>query len=187
MTRTVGLGNDDKGSPWLHVPPPLCCSVALTPGRAVYVAPTSTPESLCLLFPHPEAPSLPPAQTPTPGPVRGQDSHLDCSFSAVTPPLFPPLKPKHSPQPDSSQVSPPGWLQSLGSETGTYPTPRTDERDRQGSGSGGWPSQVHEAPMDEPAMFSQDQKQLRGRGAGLQGWDPARAAMWERADPSSIK
>lgn len=75
----------------------------------------------------------------------------------------------------------------MGSETGTYPTPRTDERDRQGWGSGGWPSQVHEAPMDEPAMFSQVQKQLRGRGAGLQGLDPARAAMWERADPSSIK
>lgn len=117
----------------------------------VCLLPSLGPPPSCLLRP------------PAPGPGRGvrqQDSsiHLDCSlrWRSASVSTIPPAA--------GSQVSPPGWLQSLGSETGTYPTPRADERDRRGRGSGGWPRQVHAGPAEEPAMFSQNRRQPKGRG-----------------------
>ena len=148
------------------------CGPAYTPTCRCLVLPSSlgSPPS-CLLRP------------PTTGPGRGVRQqgvsiHLDRSLSAGPLPLFPPLPPA-----DGGQVSPPGWLQSLGSETGTYPTPRADERDRRGRGSGGWPRQVHEAPMEAPAMFSQDGRQPRGRGRWTAGFGPHKGCHVGRSRP----
>lgn len=52
---------------------------------------------------------------------------------------------------------------------------------------GGWLRQGHAAPTEEPATSSQDRRPSEGRGLQPAGLDPARAAMWEGADPSSIK
>lgn len=52
---------------------------------------------------------------------------------------------------------------------------------------GGWLHQGHAAPTEEPATSSQDRTLPEGRGLQPAGLDPARAAMWEGADPSSIQ
>lgn len=99
------------------------------------------------------------------------------AWSALTlwhPAFVSTIKAQALPPPDQSQVSPPGWLQSLGSEAGSDPTPRADERDRRGQGSGGLPRQVHEAPVEEPGMFSQDGRQLGERGPWAAGFGPWR-------------
>lgn len=131
---------------------------------------------LCLGSP-PSCPRRPPPQALMG--VRKQDTGFTWTalshWRAASVSTFPPA--------DRSQVSPPGWLPSLGSEPGTDPTPRADERDRRGRGSGGWPRQVHEASTEEPAMFSQDRRQPEGRGRRPSGLGPHKGCHVGRARP----
>lgn len=145
------------------------------------VASSLSPLPPACINPHPRPWGL--ASAAAPGGV--QDSYLDCAFSPVALPVSA-INAKHSPDPTAArsprQAGSSLWGLRLGH---TQLQGLMREADRAGEAVGAHARPTR--PQRRSQQCSARTEGRRGGGAGLQGSDPARAATWEGADPSSIR